>query len=300
MLRRAMLSGLLLMALAPIPAQVTGHYVNGVEGLDAASLPGPGLYYRVYNAFYTSTRQTGTNGKALPIGMDLAVWATAHRFIYITKTKFLGADYGMDMILPTVMTNVRVPGAGVADSKFGFGDMWFEPLLLGWHGKRWDAAFGLGCYAPTGQYSANRAASPGKNMWTLMSTFGGTAYFNPERSWHLTWLGRYEIHTRNNATRVTPGNDFHFEWGAGHTFPENGVLFQTGLTGYAQWQVTNDGGPGVTWNPRTHDQVFAVGPELGVIFPKVPLKLNIRTLFEFGSVQRTEGNLTAITLTTRF
>ncbi len=300
MLRRIMLCCGLLLAICPVPAQVTGHYVNGVEGLTAATLPGPGLYYRLYNAFYTTTRQTGTDGRGLPVGTDIAVWAAAHRLIYITKTKFLGADYGMDVIIPTVNTNVRVAAAGVGDSKFGLGDIWVEPLLLGWHGKRYDAALGFGFYAPTGTYSVNRPASPGKNMWTFMSTFGGTVYFDPQKSWHLSALGRYEVHTQNNATRVTPGNDFHFEWGAGYTFPEKGVVFSTGLTGYAQWQVTNDGGTGVTWNRRTHDQVFAAGPEFGVIFPKTPLLLSVRTLFEFGSVQRTEGNLTAVTLTTRF
>lgn len=300
MLRRALLCCAVALAVLPAPAQVTGHYVNGVEGLLAATLPGPGLYYRQYNAFYTTTRLTGTNGKTVPIGFDLTVWATAHRLIYMTHNKVLGADYGMDVIIPTQMTNVRAPGAAMADSKFGIGDLWVEPLLLGWHGKRWDAALGLGFYAPTGQYSVTRPASPGKNMWTLMSTFGGTLYFGEHNSWHLTALGRYEVHTQNRATHVTPGNDFHFEWGLGHMIPEGGVVYNCGLTGYAQWQVTNDSGSGLTWNPHTHDQVFAVGPEFGVIFPKTPLLLNVRTLFEFGAVDRTSGNLTCVTLTTRF
>ena len=35
-------------------AQETGHYVNGVEGIKAATLPPPGFYYRLYNVFYNA------------------------------------------------------------------------------------------------------------------------------------------------------------------------------------------------------------------------------------------------------
>ena len=300
MVRRVLLGLALALATVPAPAQVQGHYVNGLEGLKAATLPPPGMYYRLYNAFYTAKTLKDGAGNALPVGFDVTVWAAAHRFIYISPLKFLGADYGCDIIIPTINTNLTVAAAGVNNTRFGLGDIWIEPLLLSWHGKRYDAAVGLGMYLPTGDYSVARPASPGKNMFTFMSTFGGTAYLDPEKSWHLSVLGRYEVHTANTKTHVTPGNDFHFEWGLGKTYPEAGVVFEPGLTGSCQWQVTDDSGTGVTWNRKTHDQAYAIGPEFGVIFPKAPLLLNIRSQWEFATRDRSSGNITNITLTKPF
>ena len=42
------------LASAPSFAQITGHYPNGVESIKAASVPGEGLYYKVYNVYYQS------------------------------------------------------------------------------------------------------------------------------------------------------------------------------------------------------------------------------------------------------
>lgn len=287
----------LLVALSGAPAQsLTGSYVNGVEGIKAATLPPPGIYYRFYNVFYSADTFKAANGTSAPIGFDVFVYANVHRAIWITKKKVLGADYGMDIAVPLVNTHVKVNAAGINDTKFGLGDIWFEPLLLSWHGKRYDAAVGLGTYIPTGSFNPAEAASPGKGFWSPMLTYGATGYFDEKRTWSVSFLGRYEVHSKNTDLNIVPGHDLHFEWGVGKTFPQKKAVWDAGLAGYCQWQTTTDGAPGAV-PPLVKDQVYAVGPEVSVVLPANRLIFHLRSLWEFGAEDRSQGNLTNFTLT---
>ncbi len=302
MRRRLGLAGLVvLLAAAAGPAQVTGHYVNGVEGLKAASLPPfPGFYYRIYNAYYHAGKLASPTGVSLPVGFDVDVFASVHRLIWLSDFEILGGQYGADVAVPLINTDLQITGAGLSASDFGMGDVYVEPLLLTWHGPRYDSAAALAAYVPIGQFSATNPASPGKDMWTFMPTLGGTYYLTPERDWSISALGRYEWHTQMQAANVTPGNDFHFEWGISHTVPTRAAIWDVGLAGYCQWQTTADSGPGVTWATTDRDRVFAVGPEVDVFIPDREFMVQGRLLYEFGGRDRSEGWLANITTTFMF
>ena len=74
-----------------IQAQPTAHYVPGIEGLKAASLPPPGIYLRDYNVFYYSDRLNDSQGNSIP-GTDpkAFIYANVPRVLWITDTKLLG------------------------------------------------------------------------------------------------------------------------------------------------------------------------------------------------------------------
>ena len=62
------------------------HYVNGVEGLKAASLPPPGFYYRMYNVLYTADALTDDNGDEIDaVNFDVSVFANVHRLIWMSN-----------------------------------------------------------------------------------------------------------------------------------------------------------------------------------------------------------------------
>ncbi|MBF0627276.1 MAG: transporter [Magnetococcales bacterium] len=271
-----------------------GHYINGVEGIKAASLPPPGVYWRWYNVLYQASDLKDKNGNDLPVGLDLDVFATVNRFIWITPHKVLGADYGMDIIVPLVNTDLDLNNVGAEFDQFGLGDVAIEPLLLSWHGPNWDASTALGFYAPTGRYSVTEPASPGKDYWTVMATLGGTWYPDDQKLWSLSLLSRYETHSTKDHTDVRLGDDFHFEWGIGRRATD---LLEVGLAGYAQWQLTNDRGAGVTWNPNDHDQVFGIGPELVATIPALKMSMSLRGVWEFGAEDRPQGSIMTLTLT---
>lgn len=282
--------------LNPVVAE-TGHYVNGVEGIKAATVPPPGFYYRLYAASYTSDQLLNEDGEDLNIGFDVNVLAFVNRLIWVSKTKILGADFGMDAVFPLIYTDISIDAAGIDENKFGLGDIFIEPFLLAWHGNTFDAAFGIGTYIPTGDYDKDNPASPGKDFWTMMITFGSTWYFDTEKTWSASILGRYEIHFDKNDTDVKPGNDFHFEWGIGKTIAN---VWDIGIAGYCHWQVTDDSGSDVVWDKGIHDRVYAIGPEIGAFFPSAGMILSLRSVWEFEAKDRSEGSITTLTFTKFF
>ncbi|MBF0418030.1 MAG: transporter [Magnetococcales bacterium] len=273
-----------------------GHYVHGVEGIKAASLPPPGLYWRWYNAYYSATKLKDNNGDNQAVGLDLDVFATVNRLIWMTPHKFLGADYGMDIIVPLVNTDLDLNsvGPGLDFDRFGLGDITIEPLLLSWHGAQWDAAAAIGAYLPTGRYDKTNLASPGKDFYTLMFTLGGTWYPDTEKLWSMSILSRYETHSKKDETDLRLGDDFHFEWGVGRKVSD---LVELGLAGYAQWQVTDDRGTDALGDPSVRDQVFGIGPEVVATVPFLKSVLSLRGVKEFGAEDRPQGSIITLTLT---
>ncbi len=275
----------------------TGHYVSGVEGIKAATLPPPGFYYRMYHVYYAADELLDDDGDDLNIGFDAEVYAFVNRFIWISKYELLGGSFGADIIIPAMYTDLEIKAVGVGDDQFGLGDVCIEPLLLSWHGPKYDAAFALGLYVPIGEYDKDDPASPGKDMWTVMATAGGTYYFDKDKTISASVLARYETHSEKDETDVTPGDDFHFEWGVGKTFAKT---WDVGLAGYCHWQVTDDSGSDVFWDDNIHDRTFAIGPEIGGFFPQYKLGFTLRHEREFAVKDRSEGHITALTLTFMF
>ena len=197
----------------PLQAQlpVGSHYPVGAEGIKGGSLPPPGLYLRDYNFVYTADRVAD-----LPADLDVFAYVQAPRLIWITPEKILGADYGMDVIVP--FFDKQVHGVVGGRNVFGLGDIQLEPVLLSWHEQQFDVAAGYALWAPTGDFNASHGAltaltSPGNGYWTHMFTLGGVYYPDDAKSWALSLLNRYEINTRQDQTGITPGEMYTLEWG---------------------------------------------------------------------------------------
>ncbi|OEU60098.1 MAG: hypothetical protein BBJ57_06180 [Desulfobacterales bacterium PC51MH44] len=248
----------------------------------------------MYNVFYDADTLTGRSGKKRNIDFDVSVYALVNRLIWVSDTKILGGDYFMDIVIPLVDTDIEI--GGFKDDEFGLGDINIEPFGLSWHGPCYDAAFGLSFFIPTGEYDKTEPASPGKDMWTWMLTLGGTYYLDAEKTWSASILGRYEIHGEKDDLDLTPGDDFHFEWGVGKTLAK---VWDVGLTGYCQWQVTDDSGSDAV-DKNVHDRVYAIGPEVSLFYPPAKLFISLRNQWEFDAKDRPEGNITTLTFTKIF
>lgn len=274
----------------------TPHYVPGVEGIKGASLPPPGFYVRDYNVFYFADQLNDADGNKVPLNVDAFVYANLVRGIWITDWKVLGGSVGMDMIVPLVNTSLSVKNGSSTlydDAIFGVGDLYFEPLTLSWHGKRYDAAFGYSFFAPTG-CSSPGTAKPGKGFWTQMLTLGGTVYLDEAKSWSLSALNRYELNSEETDTGITPGQAWTVEWGLSKAVSK---AVEVGLAGYYQLQTTADSGSG---GSDALDQVVGIGPEISTFCPKLGLFASLRYIREFAAKDRTEGNTVTLTLTRGF
>ena len=268
-------------------------YTNGSEGIKCGSVPPPGLYYKMFNGFVTSDKLVDTDGDEIPIGFDLTVFANVHRFVWVTKHKILGGDYTVSCLIPIVYTDIKIDAAQVDDDTVGLGDIILEPFILAWHGSRWDSAFGFSLFVPTGAHED--PADPGEDMYTLMTTVGYTYYMDEPKTWSASILARYEMHGEQDETEVTPGDDFHFEWGIGKGLQN---FWEVGLVGWFQWQVSDDDP-----KPASNDKesAYAVGPEVTKFFPaqkcQLSLKVTVDVDVDGGSDGRAETTRTFLNFT---
>lgn len=269
-----------------------GHYSSGVEGIKAGTLPPEGFYWKQYYVFYNADKMTDNRGKSVgDFKLNAFIWA--NRFIYSSPVQILGGNLIFDMIVPLQYTDVRMRNV-FDDNKFSAGDILVEPFVLGWHGERWDAAFGVGVYLPSGEYSQHNQASPGKGFWTGMGTLGGTVYFDEAKTWSASVLARYEIHSKQEDTNITPGNDLSFEWGIGKVLNQ---YLEVGATGYCAWQLTDDtGDQSSPYRARN----FGVGPEVVVNIPPWAMSVSLRSTWEFASENVPSGNMLTLSLTKAF
>ena len=279
--------------------QSSGHYPVGVEGIKAATLPPPGFYLRDYNYIYWADRNKN-NG---PDNFDLFAYINAPRAIWMTDFKILGANYGMDIIVPFYYSDVEASqGAFSAkDHEFNLWDIEFEPLLLGWHFKQFDLSAGYAFWAPSGATpKRTQPARLGKGFWSNMLTLGGTWYPDAEKQYAFSVLNRYEIHTENDQN-ITPGHTYSVEWGVSRTFAK---YYDVGAIGYYQQQITDDSGSGIRAIPGydrdLHDRVVGVGPEISAFCPTLGMFFSARYAFEFAAEDRPEGNTVCVTITKKF
>ena len=249
----------LLGGLAPLAAQAEGHYVPGVEGIQGSSVPPPGFYYLGYLVHYDigHFRAPGSSSN-LPGSNSGKVTALANRFVWMTGQKLLGADYGVEAIVPVLRTSLDIGAAGLSDRQSGVGDIYLGPLVLGWHGTQWDAVAAAGMWLDNG--STSHPASPGKGFKSTLLTGGMTYYFDSAKSISGSALMRFERNGKmDNGFRH--GNQLTMEWGVGKAFGP----VQAGIVGYSQWQTSNDSGPGASADKSSR---HALGAE--VVYPIAP------------------------------
>jgi hypothetical protein len=310
-LKLVLLTSLLLCSAA---AQEGGHYFPGVfpnRGLSTLP-PVPGAFYSQFITNYSSDTLKdrngdefkglfGPRGRGLNVEIDAKVNAFTPFFMFMTDKKILGGDYGAAFALPLVNSNVSGSvslanrfGRQASFKSYGVGDITIQPLLIGWHGKRWDSWTGYGFYAPTGRYEDGATDNLGLGHFTHFVNVGGGYYFNDKKDFGISALATYELPTNKSGVDITPGQRFTLDWGISKAVSPKVEL---GITGYSQWQVGNDTGRDVTYNADIHDQIHAVGGEITINIPKGNgLSLSLRHLREFGAVQRFQGHNTTLAI----
>jgi hypothetical protein len=123
---------------------------------------------------------------------------------------------------------------------------------------------------------------------------GGTLFFDEERSFRLSALSSYNHYHQKLGINLTRGDTLQLQGGLG------GRVFQVldfGVVGYALWQVANDTGSDLP--PALHgarEQVFGVGPEIGITIPALRARLTARYEWDLGAKSRPEGEVLVVSL----
>lgn len=247
----------------PLRAQYLGDQMIGLTGLKAGSQPGPGIYVTlplyfldrsisIYDAQGSQLLKNATG--------DISLFMLPS-FQVVTPYKFLGATYSAAF---TEWINNGVVNVAAANfqrsTNYSYGDIYVQPLILGWHTQHADITTGYSFFAPTG--------SNGQHMWVNEFDFGTTLYPDAAKKWNVSTMMYYDFNGTKDNANIKVGNIVTLSGGAGRSFLKGAA--NVGVAYGAQWKVTHDKGPDIPARlPITDGRVFGVGPQVDMpVFAK--------------------------------
>jgi hypothetical protein len=232
-----------------------GAYPNGAEGFNAGALPPPGTYFLNYFNFYTASSLKDKDGKDFLPTFELNALANVFRVLHMTKLNLMGGNVGMQVLVPVVNLEVKVPGR--SQVRNGLGDIVIDPFIWAFHTKNFHYAAALDIYMPTGRYDKSGLANIGRNYWTFEPVVG-MSYIS-DSGYELSTKIMYDFNTENDATNYQTGQEFHFDYTLAKKF---GPL-TAGVGGYFYKQVTDDEKDGKKFHSDGNKgQVIAAGPQI--------------------------------------
>jgi hypothetical protein len=315
-----------------------GHFVGGMMDIRDYFVPEPGFYGALYNYFYTSDRYNDENGNkvssitirpgpgpgtTLDVGIDLDMYVLAPALIWVSPWKVLGAKYGAYVAPTFANANIqnavyssRGLGGTTSESTFAPGDLFVQPVWLGWTLPHWDVSAGYGFYAPVGQYSTETLAFPisggsvtvpssdniGLGFWTQQFQGGVAWYPWTNRATAITAVMTYEYNSEQEDTDVKYGQNLWLNWGISQYLPltkDQKLLLEVGPAGYYEWQVSDTTGSLLT-SPDSRTTVSGIGGQLGLTYVPWNLILNFRGFYEYAAEARVQGASFGINLVKKF
>jgi hypothetical protein len=281
----------------PAQGQESGPYGNGTSGIHAGTVPPPGRYFRTYVSLFRTTDFRDADGDRLPLDARGRSLTAAAQFAWVPELTLAGANLAGYVTLSYRDTAVRVGAFGLEDRERALDDLYVMPLALQWHLPRLDIGFGYAAYIPLGSWEDGKLATVGKDYYTHMPGIGMTVYPDADRKWSASILAYYDIHESMRNRDITPGQAFHFEWGIARELEGIG---EVGVVGYSYRQVTDDKGRDVTWDPDVHNRYSAIGLEFRRLIPRLGVLASCRHLWEYDVRDSSRGQLTVLSLLTRF
>ena len=317
-LRSCVLLALAALVAAPAYAQLNGENLLGDNGVKSGSQPAPGFYVSSLYYLYNTDTIKDANGNRITPDPSRAgsqkLQVIAPVFIYVSKAKVFGANYGMMAVVPFANGALEAPAFGL-DEEVGTGaaDMYLVPLQLGWHRSRADVVTAFALFPPTGRYTAGADDNLGKNMWSYELSAGTTLYFDEKKTVSFAATGYWETHTKKKdtgnvrvgnltLTGVKVGQLLTLEGGLAKSFL--GGAAHAGVAYYAQWKLTEDEfgiavslpvGPAIGKH-----QVWGFGPDVTLPLAtksKLISLVNVRYFWEAGAQLKTQGQSLVVTAT---
>jgi hypothetical protein len=313
--------GMLLCLISSINAQVVsplqgGHFSPSVSNVRDMATPPPGLFLLWYNVYSSSSKYIDRDGNefnsirldqiypGLPnidVSLELDAFASIPTIFWASHFKLMGgARYmaGFSLNYVSADASIITERAGIinpdttitrkAEGKnSGLSDMLFVPVGLSWQLEKFDMTFLYGFVAPTGSYESGSAENIGLGFWTHQ--FQGYGYFYPvpEKSTAIMLGLTFELNSKIKDADVKPGNRFSLEWGVSQYFSEQ---FELNVKGGHNWQISDDTGNEVYWDPRFHDRKSTILFGANYWPWKERLSLALKYGLDYGVRQRFQNN----------
>jgi hypothetical protein len=305
--------GILIFGAVPTRAQQKPQWLAGQMGLNSGIMPAPGFSYINITIGYRSSAFNGPSGSAIPVTGNYNIWASENIFYYTPDLNVLHGNLGMYFILTPATgslaaeiqtQNPGIPNLNAAGGGSGLGDLFIQPIGVGWHLKRADIQVDEGVMVPTGRYEPGATNNVGFGYFGNHFMSGETVYITKNKGTSANLFTDWEVHGARpgtNGTNKTPGQAFTMEWGLGQVLPIKknfSQLLQLGLVGYDQWQVTQNGGTvpigntGLTIPASTlpYYSMHAIGGQGTYILPMKNLSFYVKGYHEYTAYSAFAGN----------
>lgn len=311
---------LLIFGAGPARAQVAsplqaGHYAPGVMNIRDMGFSAPGLYVMWINwspwsntyvdRFGNELENLGQLDPDLP-NADVSIsgqgyasvpalaWTSTFsllggaRYLVSLSPNYVIADYTFTVV-PGEPGGPDGPEGGIIDDRItGFSDLFFSPFGLTWAlSPHFDATFAYGITAPTGRFELGAGDNTGLGFWTHQ--FQGFGYFYPSASQATAIMAGLTFETNSNIKDLDfrPGNRLSLDWGVSQYFTD---WFELGVQGGHNWQVSDDTGEDVLFDPSFHDQRSMLGISAGFWPWSQRLYVNLKYTHDFAVRQAFKNN----------
>jgi len=273
------------------PTPVTGHYPGGHVGLLGGGTPEPGAGYVDFNRFHTGGTLKDAQGNTIE-QTDKVFYANINVITFTSKKKILGMNYGMLLALPFNDIATRPAHQSGTTTGFGIGDLAFVPFGLYGKSKSFDYQVGAGLWTPTGKFTPGASNNHGSGFWEMIYSLGGVYYPDGNRrSWSISGVARIEQNFTQSGTGINVGDDIVIDYGVGKLMifgKSFKHVFDFGVSGFATTQFTHESGTNAALNTSLY-RVFALGPEVRYKIPKWKLGFIVRSQWDFGAVNTSQG-----------
>jgi hypothetical protein len=278
----------------PAGAQELGNKVLGTIGLLAGSQPGSGFYVADRFLRYSANELIDRNGNRIPAGLDLDAVANAIGAQMTLKLPWHSLYLNASVGVPAAWVSLRTDQPEVTIDRSGFGDLYVQPVKIGWKMPQFDIVAAYSFYAPTGRFNPQTHEGVGRGYWTNQFSLGSAVYFDHAKTWHISGLASYDLNRRVQGLDLTRGDTVQVQGGAGKTL---GIV-DAGVAGYALWQVRDDRGSDLPQALRgARDRAFGLGPEIDVTVAPIRSRITLRYCHDVAVRARPLGQILVLGLT---
>jgi hypothetical protein len=271
---------------------VRGVYPLGMNALNAGVTPEPGFTYSNLFVSYSRNQLKGADGEVVATGNN-SVLIDLNTLAWVSKRTILnGAKFSMTATLLITNNSLTSDVVGPISGGGGFGDSYYQPLILGWEKDHAAIRVVYGFLAPTGKFTAGTNDNVGSGYWVSTFSSGQTFYLTNMRRTALSAFQMYEFHRAQKGTHIVPGQNLNLDYSlTQRVLLQNDASLQLGVAGYNQWQTTDASGPTVTVEKaEAHYRVNALGFVTSFAMPERKMSLGFKYFMEFSNRSTFEGN----------
>ena len=274
-----------------VHAQDLGHKLPGLIGLDAGKAPEPGFYLVDRLVYYRADQIRDRRGDVVPVeGLQLGVLANAFGVAWAFELPKLATRASVTIAAPLVDIRLNSDRPEASVERFGLGDVFIQPLKLGWRRDRFDAVTSYGLYVPTGESAVAGGHGVSNGQFTHEFAGGGTYYFDEARRWYATALASYQLNQQKRDVDITRGDIVQVQGGVGVSVMNRRL--DVGVVGYALWQVRDDRGADVPPALRgARDEAYGLGPEIVLSLSPFPARMRLRYERDLAVKSRPKGEI---------